>query len=83
MPTKESSTIIELKAAIKAIKEKGLLPRGYGQVIADKLGVERNDVYQVVLGNRVKLDIMEEVLKIAADNKEKRLLEMAKKILED
>ena len=81
MATKESATIIELKAALKEIKDKNLLPRGYGQIVADRLGVKRNDVYQVVLGNRVKLDIIKEVLKVAADNEELDLLREANRIL--
>jgi len=83
MPSRKSENIEELKRLMKAIKEKNLLPRGYGQIIADKLKIDRNEVYQTLRGQTSKIDIMEAIIDIAASNKELQLIEKAKKVLED
>lgn len=80
---KNSPTVIELMKKVKIIKDKNLLPKNYAQDIADQAGVTRNYVYQTVSGKNANLEVIELILLMAKDNKEKRLLDLANEILED
>ena len=80
---KNSPTVIELMKKVKIIKDKNLLPKNYAQDIADQAGVTRNYVYQTVSGKNANLEVIELILLMAKDNKEKQLLALANAILDD
>jgi len=83
MKRKTSPTVIELKKKVQEIKKKNLLPYNYAADIATKLGIDRNKIYQVMSGKSANLEIIELILLMAKDNKEKQLLDLANEILED
>ena len=73
----------KIKQRLKQVKEKNLLPRNYATEIATKLGIDRNKVYRTMSGKNADMDIIEMILEIAEDNKEKLLLARFDKLLED
>ena len=82
MKTK-NQVIEDLRAAIIEIRDAKLLPKNYAAIIADQLGLSnKNQVYRTISGQNSDLDIMEAIIELAENSREKRLLERARKVLE-
>lgn len=77
------NTTEKIKAKLIEIKERNLLPKGYGQTIADEFNIKRNDVYQYLNGRRFNLEIAERLFELASENREKQLLEKMDNLLKE
>ncbi|GEM_PF-4480862 len=77
------NTTEKIKAKLIEIKERNLLPKGYGQTIADEFSIKRNDVYQYLNGRRFNLEIAERLFELASENREKQLLEKMDNLLKE
>lgn len=73
----------QIKAKLIQIKERNLLPKGYGKTIAEEFDITRNDVYQYLNGRRFNIEIAERLFELAYNNREKQLLEKMNKFLEE
>lgn len=79
----KSQIIVELRETLKEIKEAKLLPKDYGAIVSEKLEIPKNKVYRTMSGKNSDLDVMEAIIELAENSREKQLLERAKKVLED
>ena len=77
----KKSTSDKIREKMVAIRESGVLPRGYAVTIAKELGTTKNAVYQVMHGNSLNEKIIEAVMKLAKmKNKNEKLLDRLNKI---
>ena len=72
---KTTETVQKLKDRVQELKELNLLPKNYAATIADKLGIPKNKVYRTMSGQNGDLDIIQCLLEMAENNREKELLE--------
>ena len=80
-----SEAIETLRTQLKQMRDKGLLPKGYAKIVAEKVGGKctPNKVYHVFTGNNSDLEIMEYLIELAENSKLEALAKRAKKVLED
>ena len=80
---KETSSIVEeLSEKMKILRAMKAFPRGYAKTIAQQLNVSKNAVYQVTSGNSKNIEIMEALVALAKDNREKKLLHQTNILIE-
>ena len=78
-----SQTRKAIQKKMVELRKSGLLPRGYAKAIAEKIGCDKNSVYQVTSGRYVVPEIVEALIELAEENKEILLLNRLNKVLED
>lgn len=93
-PQSELGIKDQLRQRLKDLKTRKMLPKGYGKLVAKRVvakakaeGKEvkcsENNVNQVVAGNSLRMDIVEAVIELAENSKEKLLLDRLNKVLEE
>lgn len=80
----------KLRAQMIKLRDSGLLPPKYAQIVLDNLKAKKiaddtwdlNKIYAVSNGRNTNRDIVDELLKLAEDNKLKEQIRRAEKLLE-
>ena len=79
---KKTTEVVEkLKLRVQEIKELNLLPKKYAATIAEKLGIPKNKVYRTMSGQNGDLDIIECLIDMAENSRERELLKRADKVI--